>query len=75
MVFTRTSRRTLLALALAVGLGALPTTGLEARPFSRSQTRAEPRGQEASPLARLWSFLASLWGDDGSAADPFGVKR
>ena len=72
MVFTRASRRTLLALALAVGLSAFPTTGLEARPSSRAQTRAEPRRQEASPLSVLWNVLVVIWGNDGPHIDPFG---
>jgi hypothetical protein len=72
MIRIRASRRTLLALTLAVGLTAAPLTHTEARPSSRRQATIEPRAQETSPLAALWSFLVSLWSEDGSTADPFG---
>lgn len=73
MVHVRASRRNLLALVLAAVLTAAPLAQTEARPTLRRQATVEPRPQETTPLfAALWSFLVSLWGEDGAHSDPYG---
>jgi peptidoglycan/LPS O-acetylase OafA/YrhL len=73
---SRFSRRNLPALFVVVVLALVPASAAQARPFSHSNSADFYRSIGFRGFVHhLWTGLVSLWGADGPALDPNGIKR